>query len=165
MNSGKILETRFLGRFSVCSLDVWYYCCIYDVHVSPIMLCTCGVVYIWCFLLVFYAMLSIDGIVYRWSCVHIGYAVFCTYGVVRMLDMRRCVHMELCAFSYAVLCTYGMVCILYIWCYVWCCVYDYTCGVLCMWCHVHVIHRVLCARGVVYMSCMGCCVHVVHVVL
>ena len=44
----KTLEARFLGRDSVV-LDVWYYYCayvVYVVHVSSVMLCTCGVVYI-----------------------------------------------------------------------------------------------------------------------
>ena len=44
----KALETRFPGRDSVV-LDVWYYCCayiVYVVHVSYVILCACGVVYI-----------------------------------------------------------------------------------------------------------------------
>lgn len=45
--------------------------------------------------------------------------------------------------------------------YIWCCVHNYTSGVVRMWCHVHVVHVVLCAGGVVYMSCTWCFVQVV----
>ena len=46
------------------SMNMQYYCCIYVVHVAPVMLCACGVVYIGCCVHVIYAMLCIDGIVY-----------------------------------------------------------------------------------------------------
>ena len=39
--------------------------------------------------------------------------------------------------------------------------HDCTSGVVSMWCHVHVVHMVLCASGVVYISCIWLCVHVV----
>lgn len=44
----KTQEASFLSRGGVV-LDVWYYCyayIVYVVHVSFMMLCTCGVVYI-----------------------------------------------------------------------------------------------------------------------
>jgi len=69
VNSGKTLEARLFDRVSVWSLDVSYYCCIYLVHVASVMLCECGVVYIWC-------------------CVHVFYVVLCTNGVVYMLFMQ-----------------------------------------------------------------------------
>ena len=59
MNSGKTLEARLLGRVSVWSLDVSYYCCIYLVHVVSVMLCACGVVYMF-----FYVVLCTNGVVY-----------------------------------------------------------------------------------------------------
>lgn len=46
----KALEAKFLGRDSVV-LDMWYYDCayvIYVVHVASVMLCTYGVVYMYC---------------------------------------------------------------------------------------------------------------------
>ena len=73
MDGGKTLEGRLLCRVSLCSMDVWYYCCIYVVHIAPMMLCACIVVYIW-------------------YCVHVVYAVLCTNRVVHMLDMWCCVH-------------------------------------------------------------------------
>ena len=91
------------------------------------------------------------GAVYRWYCVHVVHVVLCACHTC-----YDCTHVVLCMTIHVVFYVCGVMYMLYIEC----CVYDYTCGVLCMWCHVHVIHRVLCARGVVYMSCMGCCEHV-----
>jgi len=46
--------------------------------------------------------------------------------------------------------------------YVWCSVHDYTSGVVCMWCCVHVVQVVLFAGGAVYTRC---CIHGVYVVM
>lgn len=59
MDGGKTLEARLFGRDNVV-LDVQCYCCAYVVHVTYVMLCTSGVVCIWCFVLVGYAMLRRD---------------------------------------------------------------------------------------------------------
>lgn len=59
-----------------------------------------------------------------------------------ILYMKFYIHMVLCA-----CCTYGAM-------YIWYCMHGFTSGVVRMWCHVHVIHVVLCACGVVYMLCM-----------
>ena len=56
---------------------------------------------------------------YIGCCVHVVYAVLGTNGVVRMLHMRCSIDIEWCAYY-----TYdGMY---------MCCVYDCTCGVVCM---------------------------------
>lgn len=73
---------------------------------------------------------------------HVGYVVLCTQGAMYMLYMQCYVHMVLCA------------CYTYVVMYIWCCVHDYTSGVVRMWHCVHVLHVVLCECGVVYMSCM-----------
>jgi len=103
--------------------------------------------------------------------VNIAYAMFDIDGAIYMLDMWSCVHMVLCAcWIYSVVyrrcyvhvgyvmlyvaCTCGVM-------YIWCCVHDYAIGVVNMWCCVHVVHMVLCAGDVVYMSCIWYCVHVV----
>ena len=39
----------------------------------------------------------ICSVVYRWCYVYVGYAILFTYHTVRMMDMRYCVHMVLCA--------------------------------------------------------------------
>ena len=105
MNSEKTLEARLLGRVNVWSMDVNYYCCIYVVHVAPVMLCAYDVVYILfmqCYVQMVLFTCCLCSVVYRWCCPHVGYVVLCAYGVVRMLEMWCCVHM--------VLCTYGVVC-------------------------------------------------------
>ena len=86
----------------------------------------------------------ICGAMYILYCLHVGYAMLCSYGDIRMLDMRCCVHMILrtCCICSAM--------------YIWCCghvVHMVLCtyGVVCM--NVHVV---LCARGVVYMLCRWC---------
>jgi len=81
----------------------------------------------------------ICSLVYILYCVHDGYVVLCANGVVRMLDMQCCVHRVLITFF---ICS-GM--------YIWCCVHDCTSGTVSMWCHLHVLHIVLCVGGVVYM--------------
>ena len=43
MDGEETLESRFPGRDSVV-LDVWYYYCVYVVHVASMMLCACGIV-------------------------------------------------------------------------------------------------------------------------
>ena len=87
---------------------------------------------------------------------HDGYAALCAYGVVRMLDMKCCVHMVLCT---------GCICSAM---YIWCCVHVvhvvlYTYGIVCV-----IVHVVLCTRtvvlyvgGALYMSCMWRHIHVV----
>jgi len=82
-------------------------------------------------------------------CAHVGYAMLHTYGAMYMLYMQCYVHMVLCA-----CCTCGSM-------HIWCCVHDCTSGAVSIWCRVHVVHRVLCVSGVVYMSWICCCVHVV----
>lgn len=77
-----------------------------------------------------------------WCCTHVGYAVLCTDDVMYMLYMQCYVHMVFCT-----CCTSGIM-------YIWCFAHNCTCGVMCMWSCVNVVHVVLCARGVVYMSCM-----------
>jgi len=67
---------------------------------------------------------------------HVGYAMLCTDDAMYVLDMHFYVHMVFYA-----CCTYGVVC-------------DCTSGAMSMWCHVHVVHVVLCACGAMYMSCM-----------
>jgi len=57
--------------------------------------------------------------------------VLCTDDAMYMLDTQCYVHAVLRA-----CCTY---CVMYIW---WC-VHDCTSGVVSMWCHVHVLHKVL----------------------
>lgn len=75
--------------------------------------------------------------------------------VCRCLELcyNNCVHMV-----WRACCTYGSI---YIWCYVLYC----TCGVVCMWSCVDVMHVVLCTCGVLYTLCCCFCVHVIHVVL
>ena len=86
-------------------LDVWYYCCeyiVYVVHVASVMLCTCGVVYIYSVYMllcnvrymVIHIMLCeycICNVGHRWCYGHVGYVALCAYGVVHMLDMQCCV--------------------------------------------------------------------------
>jgi len=168
----KTIEARPFGKDSVV------------LGYAVLVLCTCSIcsiVYIWCCVLVVYMVLycicsvAIDGIVYMldmwccvhivlcacwicivvciWHCAHVGYAVMYTYGDIYMLYMQCYVHMVFCA------------CCICDAMYIWWCVHDCTCGDVCMWCCVHVVHVVLCAYracGVVYMWCP---VHVVHVVL
>jgi len=71
MDGRETLEARFLGRDSVV-LDVWYYCCAYVLyvgHAASVMLCTCGVVYIY-------------------YCVHMMLYANCMYGVVCILHIQ-----------------------------------------------------------------------------
>jgi len=62
---------------------------------------------------------------------YVGYAVMCTDDVMYMLDMQCYVHVVLHA-----CCTHGSM-------YIMCCVHNCTSGVVSMWCHVHVVHKVL----------------------
>ena len=121
-------------------MDMW--CFVYIVS------CTCWI----CNVHIVLCTCWICGVVCIWCCVHVGYAVLCTYGAMYMLYMHLYVHMVLRA-----CCTCGAM-------YIWCCVHDCTRGVVSMWCPVNVLHVLMCACHVVYMSCMWCRRHVVHIV-
>ena len=77
-----------------------------------------------------------------WCSVHVGYAVLCTDDAMYMWEMQCYVQVVLRA-----CCTCDDM-------YIWYGVYDYTSGVVCMCCCVHVVQVALCAGGAMYMSCM-----------
>jgi len=84
--------------------------------------------------------------------------MLCTYDAMYNMYMQFYLHMALCA-----CCTS---CIMYIYC----CVHDYTCGVVCMWFYVHLVHVVFLIGGMcTYHACdvlyMCYHVHVMHGVL
>ena len=87
---------------------------------------------------------------------NIAYTVLNIDGVMCMLDMPCCVHRVLstcCIGSYVHIMVLFSCCICSAM-YIWCCVHHCTNGVVSMWCDGHVVHVVLCAGGVVYISCI-----------
>jgi len=90
-----------------------------------------------------------DSVVFIWCSAHVGHVVLCTDDIMYMLDMQCYVNVVLCACR-----TCGVI-------FIWWCVHDFTSGVVCMQCCVHVLQVALCASGALYISCMWNCVQVV----
>jgi len=117
--------------------------------------CTCGVMYIWC-----YVHDCTSGVVSIWCCVHVIHVVLCTshaYGVVYMWCY---VHVHV------VLCTFGIVYMLYMWrCVHIVQVVLYTCDIVHTLCRCFYVQLVLCTCctygidvHVVLCTCRRCCV-------